>query len=127
MNYITDNIGYVSSGYGHFEVTDIENQVCVVVGSCVVDECDPDDDESVENCLERLRAMYKREDHPRYNIVVNLGSKGDRYMIGDDGEWDCNPLAYKDAFTPDEVLPLLKIAESMYLGAWTEEAEPFTR
>lgn len=126
MKYLTKNIGYTSNGYGHFKVTDLENKVSVVVESWVIDDCDEEDDESVEKCLERLRTIYKREDLPRYNIVVNLGSKGERYMIGENGEWDCNPLCYKDAFEPNEVSKLLKIAKDMYLGAWTEEVEPFS-
>ena len=113
------------AGYGHREVKDLANKVSVVVEAHIVEDCDTEDDESVDECLAALRKEWAKRDEPRYNIVVDLGSNGERYMIGEDGEWDCEPLPYCQAWECDDAIRLVSEARKMYVGAWTSEVEPF--
>lgn len=129
MKHLTENIRYEIAGYGHYKVYDTLNNVSVIVPSWIIDDCDPEDIDSLEHCLSLLRAEYAKKDEPRYNVevVINRNAPGGmaetRYYDGEG--YSCDPLPYSNAWPADEVLDVLKSAKELFMDAWTEEVEPF--
>ena len=123
---ITDNITVTGARYGHYEVKDNANGVSVNVPAWIVDDCDTDDQESVEKCLALLRNAYKRAtDDPHYNILVQETSEKDSYWYGGTTGTGVDPLTYADAWPADDVLEELRSVKEKYMNACTEEVEPF--
>ena len=118
---ITDNITATVASYGRYAVKDLTNDVTVDVPAWLVDECDTDDEESVD----RLLNYCRQNCDTHYNIIIDLGSKGERYMIDDNGEWSVDPLPFRTAYEAAEVPELLAKARDLYCGAYSEEVKPF--
>lgn len=129
MRHLTENIRYEIASYGIYKVCDTLNNVSVIVPSWVIDGCDPEDSESLESCLSRLRAEYAKKDEPRYNVevVINRNAPGGMantmYWNGDGSQ--CDPLLFRDAWTADEAMDEVSAAKGYYMDAWIEEVKPF--
>ena len=121
---ITENITATLKMHGIYTVTDRMNKVSVNIPSWIVDECDTDDQQSVEKALERIRAEYAKRDEPRYNICVDVEGN-EKYWYGDD--WNVDPLSYCDAFYAEDIerekKSIADSADCEYL--YTEEVKPF--
>ena len=129
MRHLTENIRYEIASYGIYKVCDTLNNVSVIVPSWVIDGCDPEDSESLESCLSRLRAEYAKKDEPRYNVevVINRNAPGGMantgYWTGDG--YQCDPLPYCDSWPAEEAMDEVSAAKGFYMDAWIDEVKPF--
>ena len=123
MKRISENIRAMAAGYGHYKVEDLANGITLTIPAWIVDDCDEDDQQSVETCLARLRAEFAKKDEPRYNIIIDVTDDRTAYWTGDG--YQCDGLLYRDAWEPEQLEQELAAARQKYLNATFEEVEPF--